>query len=379
MLPNTLEYLRNTADFFRFAKNEYICYEGQQGENMYIVLQGTVGVYLTTPTGQLTEVSRIGSGGFFGEMSIFDKMPRSASCIALEDTICVSITKNNLSQFLVNCPDIVEQLLQSMSLRVRKMDELLHRSKASSSGQYRSAPFNVPEEFFKHGIDEPNQDPQYLQAHKEECPVCGEQFTVVRVRRNMLTAQMVTPDQRIRYADCEPMWYDVITCPHCLYSNFYLNFFDINNENRAAVRSILDAQYPVVSQLYRYGTSVDRVLLAYLQSIHLNEQLHASDSPLLGLLWLRLYRLSCNSNNSPLIGPCAQNAAQYLCAAFDQDQITNPSDRYPLLLALSYLLLRLDSPDLAKHYCSMVLNCPNPKIRTTASTLHNQLSATLGR
>lgn len=373
MLQSTLDYLRSTANFFRFSKNEYICHEGQQGDSMYIVLQGVIGVYLTDPNGRQTEVSRIESGGFFGEMSIFDKMPRSASCIALEDSICVSINKSNLSQFLLNCPDIVEQLLMSMSLRVRKMDEMLHSAKATISRQSEYAEFNIPQEFYNHQISEPNQNVQFLQTLKEECPICGEYFPVTRVRRNMLSVQLVTPDQRVRYADCEPLWYEIITCPHCLYSNYYLNFFHVNGENRETIRGILHEQFPTVSKPYRYGTSADRVILSYLQAIHLNEQLRPSDSALLGLLWLRLYRISCDGNNSPLVDLCAQNAAQYLCAAFDQDQITNPSDRYSLLLALSYLLVRLDSTELAKHYCSMVLNCPNPKIRTTASALMNRL------
>lgn len=375
MQQSTLDFLRSTGSFFRFAKDEYICHEGQQGQNMYIVLQGTVGVYLTDPTGRLTEVSRIESGGFFGEMSIFDKMPRSASCIAVEDTICASIDRGNLQQFLANCPDIVEQLLLSMSLRVRKMDDLLHHTKASSSALGEHSAFDVPQEFYNHGIVEPTQDARFLQTYKEECPICGQQMPVIRVRRNKLSVQLVTPDQRVRYFDCEPMWYDVITCPHCLYSNYYLNFFNVSRDNRDVIRSILNEQYPLASKLYRYGTAVDRVIIAYLQAIHLNEHIHASDSALLGLLWLRLYWLSCSGEKSPLTDPCAQNAAQYLCAAFDQDQITNPSDRYSLLLSLAYLLVRLNSPDLAKHYCSMVLNCPNPKIRTTASTLMNKLTA----
>lgn len=340
---------------------------------MYIVLQGSIGVYLTDLDGRQTEVSRIESGGFFGEMSIFDKMPRSASCIALEDSICVSINKSNLSEFLLNCPDIVEQLLMSMSLRVRKMDEMLHSAQSAVSRQAECDEFTIPEEFHNHQIGEPKQNAELLQTTKEECPVCGEQFPVTRVRRNKLSVHLVTPDQRVRYADCEPLWYEVITCPHCLYSNYYLNFFRVNGDNRETIRGILNGQLSAVSKLYRFGTSADRVILGYLQAIHLNEQLSPSDSALLGLLWLRLYRISCDSEGSPLVDLCAQNATQYLCAAFDQDQITNPSDRYPLLLALAYLLVRLDSTELAKHYCSMVLNCPNPKIRTTASALMNRL------
>ena len=50
------------------------------------------------------------AGDFFGEMAIFDNLPRSASCIAKDDTVCIAVTKENLSAFIGNCPDMAAKM-----------------------------------------------------------------------------------------------------------------------------------------------------------------------------------------------------------------------------------------------------------------------------
>ena len=118
-----------------FDKDEYVCYEGQLGKEMYIVLRGSRGVYITGVLGNLTRVATISEGQFFGEMAIFDSKPRSASCIALEDTVCIAINKGNLQKFLATCPDMAEVILSGMSGRIRKLNEELYkRSQNNKNG-----------------------------------------------------------------------------------------------------------------------------------------------------------------------------------------------------------------------------------------------------
>ena len=128
MRTETIAQLRKISTPRQFTKDEYICQEGQPGEEMYIILKGSVGIFLTNSMGRLNQVATATEGGFFGEMAIFDNLPRSASCIALEDTVCVAVNKDNLKQFLINCPDIAIQMLNNMSGRVRKMNDDLYKS-----------------------------------------------------------------------------------------------------------------------------------------------------------------------------------------------------------------------------------------------------------
>ena len=92
MNAETIKQLQKVSVPRTFAKDEYICYEGQPGNEMYIILKGLVSICLTSAIGTLIEVDQLKSGDFFGEMAIFDNLPRSASCIALEDTGASSVT-----------------------------------------------------------------------------------------------------------------------------------------------------------------------------------------------------------------------------------------------------------------------------------------------
>ncbi|MBQ8730647.1 MAG: cyclic nucleotide-binding domain-containing protein, partial [Lachnospiraceae bacterium] len=109
MQPETILQLKKISTPKQFVAKDYVCYEGQPGREMYIILKGSVGVFITSVIGTLTQVATIKEGDFFGEMAIFDNLPRSASCIALEDTIAVAITKDNLSDLMATCPEIAKQ------------------------------------------------------------------------------------------------------------------------------------------------------------------------------------------------------------------------------------------------------------------------------
>ena len=61
-------------------------------------------------------------------MAIFDNLPRSASCIAMEDTVCAAVDKENLQEFLATCPDIAKRMLEKMSGRIRKLDAELYQN-----------------------------------------------------------------------------------------------------------------------------------------------------------------------------------------------------------------------------------------------------------
>ena len=120
MREETILQLRKISEPRQFTKDDYICHEGQPGNEMYIILKGEIGVFITSALGTLVQVATIGIGDFFGEMAIFDNLPRSASCIALEDTLVVAVNKDNLQEFLATCPEIARQMMENMSGRIQR-------------------------------------------------------------------------------------------------------------------------------------------------------------------------------------------------------------------------------------------------------------------
>ena len=68
-------------------------------------------------------LAELGPGGFFGEMSLLDDHPRSASAIAVTDTDCTLLTKWDLHHELRTHPRLALSLLRLLSERIRELDE----------------------------------------------------------------------------------------------------------------------------------------------------------------------------------------------------------------------------------------------------------------
>jgi CRP/FNR family transcriptional regulator, cyclic AMP receptor protein len=57
--------------------------EGDQGNSLYVIKRGTAVVYHQGPPGEpLVKLTRLGPGDFFGEMTLIEMQPRSASVVA---------------------------------------------------------------------------------------------------------------------------------------------------------------------------------------------------------------------------------------------------------------------------------------------------------
>ena len=129
-----------------FKAQECICYEGQPGSEMYIILRGMVGVYVCNPVGAQIEVARFSAGAFFGEMAAFDNVHRSATCIALDDVVCVAIDKNRLTALFSACPELTLKMFESMSGRIRTLDSKLYKTETGVQDK-KICDFAIPDSY----------------------------------------------------------------------------------------------------------------------------------------------------------------------------------------------------------------------------------------
>ena len=65
-----------------FDNDALICTQGEIGQNLYVVLSGTVRVYRTEPDGRVVHLARLQKGQSFGELSLVEGKPRLASVVA---------------------------------------------------------------------------------------------------------------------------------------------------------------------------------------------------------------------------------------------------------------------------------------------------------
>jgi CRP-like cAMP-binding protein len=114
-----------------YSDGEIIFKEGDIGEAMYVIQAGTIHIMKKAASGEVI-IATLKSGEIFGEMALFDRLPRSASAKASGEARVLSIDKKKLFSSINRDPTLVFKLLDSMSQRIRKIDEELMKLKKSN-------------------------------------------------------------------------------------------------------------------------------------------------------------------------------------------------------------------------------------------------------
>jgi len=108
----------------QFEPGAVILYENSPGDSAYIVISGKVEVSKRIE-GQRVVLDRLGPGSIFGEMSLIDGQPRSASVTAVETTR-LSVIDNQRFQAIINLiPKEVRPLFTSLSERLRNTNKMV--------------------------------------------------------------------------------------------------------------------------------------------------------------------------------------------------------------------------------------------------------------
>ena len=109
------------AETKKFKKGTVILREGEFEMCMFDIRYGRVGVYKNYGCDNQTEVAILEEGDFFGEMGLIEARPRSATVVALEDTITDIITQENFGLYFKERPAKVLSIMQHMSSRIRDL------------------------------------------------------------------------------------------------------------------------------------------------------------------------------------------------------------------------------------------------------------------
>lgn len=105
-----------------------IVIEGEFSWGLYLVLKGAARVFRTNKlTGLTFDVGEVRSPGFFGEMSLIDDQPRSATVQALETCYLYYVHRDSFFKFLARSTDLklrfYQACIKTMVTRVRELDE----------------------------------------------------------------------------------------------------------------------------------------------------------------------------------------------------------------------------------------------------------------
>jgi len=127
-LAAQIERVRHPAGHELFAV-------GDPGDSLYIITSGSCEIYFTDTTGNRIILETLGPGGFFGEISLLDAGPRTASVVVKEDIEALRVDRHDLDALLRIHPTAALDLLQAMGRRIRQTAGMLRQTASRNVNQ----------------------------------------------------------------------------------------------------------------------------------------------------------------------------------------------------------------------------------------------------
>jgi CRP/FNR family cyclic AMP-dependent transcriptional regulator len=121
-LDNLIDFLEEQT----WAPGDRVFSEGEFGRAMYVIRDGEIEVARKSTRGNLVPIVRLGPGDTFGEMSLIERQPRSATCVVKKKTTTYVLTnvdlwnlyKSDHTAYII----ILQNICHMLSRRLRKAD-----------------------------------------------------------------------------------------------------------------------------------------------------------------------------------------------------------------------------------------------------------------
>jgi CRP-like cAMP-binding protein len=111
-----------------FRAGETVITMGELGSTLHVIRSGRMNVIRESAGSEPLVLASLGPGEFFGELSLFDRGPRSATVIAAEDAETLSLGRADILDILNRYPEIALAFLSSLCERLRTTDNLLENA-----------------------------------------------------------------------------------------------------------------------------------------------------------------------------------------------------------------------------------------------------------
>lgn len=99
--------------------------EGDTGDRLFVVIDGKVKISRAAADGRENLLAVLGPGEMFGELSLFDPGPRTATVSAITDTTLASLDHDDLRPVLLERPAVAYHLLRALAQRLRRTNEAM--------------------------------------------------------------------------------------------------------------------------------------------------------------------------------------------------------------------------------------------------------------
>ncbi len=120
---DAVEALQARCRWRTFSAQEQIIDRQSDSREVYVIARGRVRVVNYSLSGREVTFDDLGAGEYFGELAAIDNQPRSANCVALEDTTVALLTPDVFHALLLDHPSVALQIMKHMAQIIRTSTE----------------------------------------------------------------------------------------------------------------------------------------------------------------------------------------------------------------------------------------------------------------
>ena len=117
--------LRASMDSVKISKGGVLFKEGDEGEHVYVIVDGKLKLGTSSGDGRENLLSILGPGEMFGELSLFDPQPRTSTATAVTDARLLALSHDQVIGLVTAHPRVALELLARLAQRLRRSNEVL--------------------------------------------------------------------------------------------------------------------------------------------------------------------------------------------------------------------------------------------------------------
>lgn len=340
----------------------------------YVILKGEVGIYTSSRKKNAVMIASMGPGDFFGESAQLAER-RAVTATALTDVFALPVNSDTITLIAANEPDMACELIRALLARLdsisadyeaicgRPWAEAAHAPHAPAIEAERPAEAKpepakpepvkpdpakqqaavnakislFPEGHGSYELPLASQDKNCLMLKSYACPLCGNEFKAYKIRNSKLALNHTDSDMRNRYKGIEPLYYDVITCPECLYSAL-AESFDKPDKTGDGLKELLLKQKQEIA--VRTGADMDTFSLfaGYYLALLCAPYCFFTHALVAAKLFLKLSWIYADCGDKDMEDECARKALDTYIDVYENEDMTGSLEQQLCLIIgeLSY-------------------------------------------
>lgn len=298
------------------SKEVIISPNNAECEHMYFILAGSAGEYTDFNKNTQSKICDYGYGDMFGEIGFFLNVPVGTSIVAEENITLIAVNKASFTAVCQNAPDLMLDIVMEICTRQNaNFKNAQHYQTIANSALKKlgmtidefSSQALFPTEHKSVVVKEPDTYADFVSPYKLTCPHCSSEFesrTVLTSKLRPDNSGQQRADLRQKYQGFDLIWYDIVSCPHCLFSAQLSNFTKQIYLNRKAYDAKLPELKAKVNPTFTYPKTLDQVFTSYYIALICSEGFE-NPYQVKARLWLQLSWLY-EDNNQPEMVKIAQ-------------------------------------------------------------------------